>query len=470
MINRVLIRIKVVQLLYSFLLVEKKFMIESQPSNPTKEKRFAYALYLDILLLMVRISERVKGKGGKHSLKDTRFIHTLINDDKIKSLIQKYSTGGFPFAGVEDELSELVQTSGIFRNFEKYPDHYNENDMVWENIYNILIINNPALNDVVRGRENFSMSGVERMKEMMNVTFKNFYATRDNIDDALNTLKRSMEQTRELYIRLLMLPVALTDLREKQLRDNRKKFFPTAEDINPNTRFVDNKLVESLRENEELQEIARNIHVDWLSEDIEFMNRLLKDVMESEVYQEYMKFPVSDDHADYEFWKNIFKQVIFRSEDFLEYMENKSVFWNDDIEITGTFLLKTFKKFEDNDSKEGKILPMYKDREDEEFGKLLFADVVKNKDLYRQYIDKSVAEEKWAADRLAFMDVVVTMTAISEILNFPKIPLLASMNEYIEIAKSYSTSKSGAFVNGLLRSIVTEFQKEGKILKTLSSK
>ncbi len=108
---------------------------------------------------------------------------------------------------------------------------------------------------------------------------------------------------------------------------------------------------------------------------------------------------------------------------------------------------------------------MYKDEEDAAFGKKLFMDVVKNKDVYRRYIDDSVSSDKWDTDRLAFMDVVVTMTALSEIINFPKIPLVVSINEYIEIAKSYSTSKSGAFVNGLLYSITNKLREEGKIQK-----
>lgn len=109
---------------------------------------------------------------------------------------------------------------------------------------------------------------------------------------------------------------------------------------------------------------------------------------------------------------------------------------------------------------------MYKDDEDAAFGKRLFVDVVKNKDVYRRYIDESVKTDKWDSDRLAVMDVVITMAALSEIINFPKIPLVVSINEYIELAKSYSTSKSGAFVNGILHSIVTRLREEGKILKS----
>ena len=177
-----------------------------------------------------------------------------------------------------------------------------------------------------------------------------------------------------------------------------------------------------------------------------------------------MDFPATDLHEDTEFWRNVCKQIILHDEDFLEALEEESVFWNDDLEIIGTFVLKTMKRFEEDDTR-GAVLPMYKDEEDARFGSHLFADVVRNKDLYRRYIDDFINTEHWDTDRLAVMDVIITMTALAEIMNFPKIPLVVSINEYIELAKSYSTSKSGAFVNGLLSSIIGRLREEGRIQK-----
>ncbi len=466
MINRVLIRIKVIQLLYSYLLIENHFMLESQPSAPTKEKRFAYSLYLDLLMLMVRLADNNEKRGGYKPLADTRFIKKILADDKIKSLEMKYRHDLFPFNSLISQLADEIRESALYKNYVKSGNTENgEDDQIWEKIMNIIILPNPALNRVISTRENYTIRGVERMKGMFEETFKNFYASRDNIDDALRTLAMSMEKARELYFRLLTLPVEIVKLRNEQLEENRHKYVPTDEDLNPNLRFVENGLVAAIASNEDVVEYVETKKLSWLTEDRQMVEALLKAIMESDLYADYMDFPATDFQADAEFWRLVFKQIIFHNEEFLETLENQSVFWNDDLEIIGTFVLKTFKRFEEVGENENPVLPMYKDNEDASFGRILFGDVVRNKDVYRRYIDSFVDSKEWDTDRLAFMDVVITMTAISEILNFPKIPLLVSINEYIELAKSYSTSKSGAFVNGLLSSIINKLREEGKLNK-----
>lgn len=464
MINRVLIRIKVVQLLYSFLLTDNRFMLESQPLAPTKEKRFAYNLYLDMLILMIRISQRIEKRGGYLPLHDTRFIKKILADEKIKSLQMRFRQDQFPFERLVDSLAEEVKESGIYKNFQKSTSEA-EDDQVWERIFNLIIYVNPALNAAISKRENFTIRGVERMKEMMTDTFKNFYASRDNISDAVNTLSVSMGKARELYFRLLLLPVELVNLRRDQLEENRNKYVPTDEDLNPNMRFVENQLVAAISEDPDMIEYVEENRLSWMAEDRQLLESILSTVMDSEVYRDYMRFPATDFQTDCDFWRDIFKYVILNDENFLEALETKSVFWNDDLDIISTFVLKTIRRFEEGCPGNRPVLPMYKDEEDAQFGVKLFSDVVKNKDVYRRYIDDSVVSEKWDSERLAFMDVVITMTALSEIVNFPKIPLVVSINEYIEIAKSYSTSKSGAFVNGLLYSISNKLREENKIRK-----
>ncbi|MDE6337308.1 MAG: hypothetical protein K2L34_12135, partial [Muribaculaceae bacterium] len=254
MINRVLIRIKVIQLLYSYLLIENHFMLESQPSAPTKEKRFAYSLYLDMLILMVKISERIEKRGGYRPLDDTRFIKKILADDTIKALLKKYQVQPFPLEGVVDSLAEVVKESGLFKTFVKNLNTETpEDDQIWEKIMNLIILPDPALNRAISKRENFTLRGVERMKGMLEVTFSNFYASRDNLDDALNTLNLSMKKARDLYFRLLILPQELVRLRESQIEDNRNKYIPTAEDLNPNMRFVDNAFVKVVEQDEDVE-------------------------------------------------------------------------------------------------------------------------------------------------------------------------------------------------------------------------
>lgn len=465
MINRVLIRIKVIQLLYSYLLIENHFMLESQPSAPTKEKRFAYSLYLDMLVLMVKISERIEKRGGYRPLDDTRFIKKILADDTIKNLLKKYRIEPFSLEGYADGIAEKIKESGLYKNYLKNlntPE--GEDDQIWEKITNFFLLSDSGLNAAFSKRENYTLRGVDRLKQMLEETFKNFYASRDNLEDALKTLRQSMTKARDLYFLLLILPSELVKIREEQLENNRAKYLPTAEDLNPNLRFVENGFVRAVSTDKDVVEYCEENKISWLTTHRELLENLLKSIMDSDLYEEYMNFPVTDLHTDTEFWRNVFKRIIFHNEDFLETLETESVFWNDDLEIIGTFVLKTMKRFEEMPD-HSPVLPMYKDEEDEKFGRLLFTDVVRNKDVYRRYIDDFINTEHWDTERLAFMDVVITMTALAEIINFPKIPLVVSINEYIELAKSYSTSKSGSFINGLLSSIVTRLREEGKINK-----
>lgn len=465
MINRVLIRIKVVQLLYSYLLVEKRFTLESQPSAPTKEKRFAYSLYLDMLYLMTEVAGNIMKRGGEQPLADTRFIRKILADDKIKSLRIKYSDGSFPYRAFIDPLSEIIKESGIYKNFLKsvnadgLPD-----ESVWSSLFNMIVAVNPELNAAFTRQENFSLRGVERMRQIMNDTFTNFFASRDNLADALKTLSQSLGMARELYLSLLALPVALVRLEELRLDENRHKYITTHEDLNPNLRFVENQLVASIASNPVVADWMEKNPGVWGPQEESVVASLLKAIHESAVYQDYMDFPATDYLTDCEFWRNIFKHVIFCNETFLEHLEDKSVFWNDDLEIIGTFLLKTLKRFEDGRGDDS-VLAMYKDEEDARFGAELFTAVIRNKDKYKGYVDEFVNRSTWETDRLAFMDVVVMITAIAEILNFPKIPLTVSVNEYIEIAKSYSTSRSGVFVHGILGAIIDSLQADGTLHK-----
>lgn len=468
MINRILIRIKVVQLLYSYLLLEKHFMIESQPTPPTKEKRYAYSLYLDALVLAVKIARDIEKRGGEKPLMSNRFITRLLDDEKIKSLLLKYDNNTFPFGKILPELTVKIKDSGIYKNYLKQKGNESSGAAdvnFWKDIFNIIIFPDEHFNEACTGIENYSIRGVERMKELMEFTFTNYLTSYSNLSDALKALEKSLMKARELYFMLLTLPIEITSLRAQQIDENRHKYLRTNEDVNPNMRFVDNQLVTLLEQNPRITEFVEDHKLNWLPGDHILLNSLLKQIMESDLYKDYMDFPVSDLHTDCEFWRSVFKTIIFRNENFIENLEDKSVYWNDDIDIIGTFVLKTLKRFDESNG-EDVVMDMYKDEEDRQFGPTLFTDVVKNQDTLRGYIDETLNKSNWETDRLAFMDIVVCMTAIAEILNFPKIPLQVSVNEYIEIAKAYSTAQSGNFVHGLIGAIVSRLQEQKLLLKT----
>lgn len=453
------------QLLYSYFLVQNNFSVQSAPSSPTKEKRFAYSLYIDYLYLMIRIAETIRKSDRKYPLAETRFIQKLSADNIIKSVRNKYSST-FPLSLAVDGLAERVASSAIYKRF--LTDEMSE-PTIWPEIFKHFISTDTTISSLAENYENYSLRGVDRAKEMMAETFREFASSQDNILEGLADLKASLEKARELYFRLLLLPVELTyqqevDLDERRMRYNRKE-----EDINPNPKFIDNELVKLLRDSETIKDFAESKKISWVEQDRDIVRHLLKKILESDIYKEYMEDPTADLNSDCEFWKKIMRHVIFEDPDFLEMMEQKSVFWNDDFDIIGEFAIKTFRRFEEKATNPGSaidpVLPMYKDSEDARFGSELFEATVKKSKVYREYIDEALNTQHWESDRLAYMDVVIMMTALAEITTFPKIPIQASLNEYIEIAKSYSSAKSGAFINGLLANVITNLKASGKLKK-----
>lgn len=466
MINRILIRIKVIQILYSFLLVEKQFSLVTLPETPTKEKRFAYSLYLDTLVLMLKVAESIGRRGGDKPLEETRFIKRLKSDDTIKSQLARYRMAPFPFEGIVESIADKVKESAVYKNYlkDRKENKFGVDSTVWNDIYNLVISRDAEVNQIISRRENFTLKAVDRTVEFLNETFTNFMASQDGGSEAISALHQSLDKARELYFRLLWLPVELTDMQERRLDDRRHKLLVTQEDLNPNLKFVDNSLVKAIRECEAIRNFIEKEKISWEREDRVMMDNLLKSIIDSDIYRSYMDNPVETPKEDCELWRNIIRRIVFNNEHFLETLEDKSVFWNDDLDTIGTFVLKSFRKFEEGASADA-VLDKYKDEEDARFGDELVKAVLKNKDTYRGYIDEAVDRSLWESERLAFMDVVIIETALAEMFNFPKIPLNVTLNEYIEIAKNYSSAKSGGFVNGILGKIISHLQKEGVLLK-----
>ena len=182
-----------------------------------------------------------------------------------------------------------------------------------------------------------------------------------------------------------------------------------------------------------------------------------------EIYKEYIAVAEQNIADDCEFWREIMRRVVLVDDNLVDVLEEKSVYWNDDLETIGTFVLKTIKKFADEGYDE--LLPQFKDDEDRRFGEKLFRCAVDNQDKYMELIERFVKKESWDVERLAYMDVVILLVAIAEVENVPSVPTRVTLNEYIEIAKYYSTQKSGQFVNGILNAIIVSLKKDGLLTK-----
>lgn len=466
MINRVLIRIKVVQMLYSYLLTEKLFTLESQPTPPTKEKRFAYALYLQMLALMVKVAREVQVRGAGAPLADNRFIRALAADEKVRSVLTRSKSEPMPllYPALVEKLAGLIKESALFKEYRKEKDEDSTADIkVWRAIVGNFISKDEDVTAAYGTLENYSPRGVERMGELLEATFANFSSSQSLVDDALKALSFSIDKARELYFRLLLIPVELSRLQARTLDHARHKFLVTDEDLNPNMRFVENQFVEKLAADGAFAKEVEDRNLNLLSNHELLMNSLLREVTGSQIYKDYMAAPSTDFAADCNFWRQTLKNVIFPSAELQEELEDQSVFWNDDLDIIGTFVLKTIRRFEEGEQEP--ILPQFKDNEDARFGSELFSDVVKNKEEYRELIDLVINHDNWETDRLAFMDVVIALTAVAELLSFPKIPVNVTINEYVELAKSYSTSKSGFFIHGILAGIINRLREDGRLQK-----
>ena len=282
-----------------------------------------------------------------------------------------------------------------------------------------------------------------------------------SIDTSEKELFFSLEKAYELYQRLLLLMIELTDAQNKRIENARFKYTATAADKNPDTRLINNRFIAQLRENKMLKEYVDRQSVSWVNEP-DFIRILLDRLLASDLYKTYLTSEEDSYAVDQDFWKKAFKHIIVENEDLSEILEAQSLYWNDDLETISTFVLKTIKRFDQSKGAEQELLPMFKDDEDAEFAKMLFRKTLMNVDVNKALIDQHT--KNWEIDRVAFMDIVIMLVAIAEIKSFPTIPVKVTLNEYIEIAKAYSTIKSGHFINGILDAIASQLKKDGSLV------
>jgi N utilization substance protein B len=261
---------------------------------------------------------------------------------------------------------------------------------------------------------------------------------------------------------LLLLIADITKLQNRILDNRKNKYMPTEEELNPNMRLVNNRFARQVEENNTLRGYVNEQGLSW-ENDEDFLKMILDLILRSDTYKEYIENPNDSYETDKEFWKEIFKKVICANEDIEEYLQDKSIYWNDDIRIVETFVLKTIKQFAEENGADQKLLPMYKDLQDQSFAITLFRQTLLKGPELRERMNKHM--KNWEAERVANMDLLIMQLALAEIVSFPSIPVNVTLNEYIDLAKYYSTPKSSTFINGILDSTVAELKKENLLLK-----
>lgn len=300
--------------------------------------------------------------------------------------------------------------------------------------------------------------------KVLQLTYAYYQNGNKNMDNAEKELLFSLSKAYDLYNYLLDLIVAIN--REERRRVDIAAQRAAREGTQmPSTKFVDNKFALQLEENNMLCEFLEDKKLNW-EDNIEFIRKMCQQIEQSETYKEYIATPTSDYEADREVWRKLYRQLIQENEDLDSILEEKSLYWNDDKEIVDTFVLKTIKRFDSEKKDKQELLPEFKDMEDKEFAQKLFRSTILNADQYQRLMSEST--RNWDFSRLAYMDVVIMQIAIAEMLNFPAIPVSVTINEYVELAKLYSTPRSGGYINGMLDTIARNLVESGQLLKKVN--
>jgi len=280
----------------------------------------------------------------------------------------------------------------------------------------------------------------------------------ENLAQAETELMFSIGKSYDLYHYLLLLVLEVADLAGEKIDQALQKRMPSHEDLNPKRKFIDNRIIAQLRKNIEFKNYVSSKKLSWVNNS--HIPRLLYNKMIVwEVYEEYMETENDNYVSDKKFIIRLITEFFLNSEDLHSNLEEQSIYWNDDMEYISSMVEKTLKKFKSESGEKTPLMPLFKNAEDEEFVKILFRKAIVHKVKCSELIDKNTTN--WEVDRIALMDILVMQLAITEILEFPEIPVKVTLNEYIEIAKYYCTSKSSTFVNGILDNIVKEIRDEG---------
>lgn len=478
MINRILIRIKVVQMLYSYLLTRSDFKVVSEPASASADNKFAFAVYNDLLMMLLELTGHPTSAGARRTTLDidrkllkSRVGAALATDSTVRSMIGQGGAHMQVLRPVLSHLSDTVAASSVYSDYrKKRTPALSDEVAMWHTIFKTVIARDEKFLQAIRSVEGFSTVGLESGFELLYRTLDSYRDATDGYAAACNSLERSLDQAYDLYVSCFALIIELTREQQRRIEQAKTKYLATADELNPNMRFVENSFVEQLLKNEQIQDFMAKNAVNWDAE-ITLINSLLQAITDSALYKDYMSAVSTDYAGDCEFWRDVLRTIVFTSDDFLEALENKSVFWNDDLQIMGTFVLKTIRQAANTANAmtdEGcgvKLLGKFKDDEDARFGGELFVRTVKHREEYRRLIDRFIDNDSWDPERIAFMDIVIMLAAITELVDFPNIPLPVTMNEYVEIANDYSSPKSGQFVNGILFNVVNALRAEGKVFK-----
>lgn len=284
----------------------------------------------------------------------------------------------------------------------------------------------------------------------------------DQVEKEQRFLLNSIDVIQDLYLMMLSALIELGKKEREYLALARQKHLATPAERNPNTKFVDNAVLQLLTQSNVIQEALTKRKINqWVLND-DYILLLLAATKDSALYQQYMAQTSSSFAADRDFILALFTDVIACNDKLYEYLEDLKLTWVDDIPVVNTYLVKQLTALQSPDQK-WKLPKVYKDADDQAFAQDLFVKTVLNEPEFAGYFSDKTPN--WDVERIAELDTIIIKMAICELLRFPSIPVKVTLNEYLELAKEYSTPKSSIFINGILDNLVKEFQTNGKLQK-----
>lgn len=284
-----------------------------------------------------------------------------------------------------------------------------------------------------------------------------------SMDDAMKELAYSLQQSYDLYHYLLLLITEVTDYARMRYDTLNERLKAVGQEDKTDEGFVNNRFAAQLSANKQLEKFREKPKVHSWTENDDVIRRLYKDIVSSDFYAEYVRKPDKDYNDDRELWRKAYKRFVCGSEYLDSVLEEWSLYWNDDKDIVDTFVLKTIKRFDEAAGADQPLLPAYGHEEDREFAGRLFETVLMHRGEFEQLIRQHT--RNWDFGRIATMDIVIMDCALAEIIYFDQIEVNITLNEYINIAKLYSSPKSAGYVNATLDSIVRQLRKTGQIKK-----
>lgn len=276
------------------------------------------------------------------------------------------------------------------------------------------------------------------------------------------TLVASIDKAYDLYVQMLSLISEIARYAEQRQEAAKQKKIPTYEDLNPNRKFVENQAIHLISESDSVNDYIASRKLSWAAYP-ELIKALYQQLEQSDYYKKYMVSEERSFKEDVALLVDFYTNELEESEMLEDVLDEQSILWNDDLGFSLTLVIRTLSNLRQSHT-DVKLLPKFKNDEDLLFAKELFAKAAVNYNANVELIEQYT--RNWDIERVAFMDIVIMATAIAELTSFPSIPVKVTLDEYIEIAKFYSTASSGTFINGVLDKVVATLTAEGKIVKS----